>query len=42
MLRARGKVFRQNKKMGPFEVYENNPEGIDEKDIKTSVHFPVK
>jgi len=42
MIRARGKLFRQYKKIDPFEIYDNNPQGIPEEAIKTSVHFPVK
>ena len=41
-MHARGKIFRQNKKIYPFEIYENDPRETDEKDLVTVIHFPVK
>jgi DNA gyrase inhibitor GyrI len=42
MFRARSKVFAQNKKIDPFEIYENNPEETPENELITVVHFPTK
>ena len=42
MFRARAKVFRQCKKITPFETYETNPEDIPELETVTIVHFPLK
>ena len=39
---ARAKVFAQNKKALPFEIYVNDPTETDEKDLVTVVHFPMK
>jgi predicted transcriptional regulator YdeE len=41
-MHARSKVFAQNKKIFPFEIYENNPEDVAEADLVTVVHFPVR
>ncbi len=40
--RARGKVIQQDRKIAPFETYENDPRDVDEKDLVTIVHFPLK
>ncbi|MEM9478571.1 MAG: SRPBCC family protein [Verrucomicrobiota bacterium] len=40
--RDRAKVFALDKKATAFEVYENDPQEVDEADILTTVHFPVK
>ena len=37
----RGKEFKLNKKVDPFEVYVSDPEKTDPKDIITDVCFPV-
>lgn len=42
LMHARGKVFKQDKSVEPFEVYENDPEEVPENDLVTVVHFPVK
>lgn len=42
MFRARSKVFTQNKRIEPFEVYENNPHETAENDLITIVHLPAK
>ncbi|MFY0605711.1 MAG: SRPBCC family protein [Cyclobacteriaceae bacterium] len=38
----RGKEFKLNKKVDPFESYVNSPMEVDEKQLVTEVHFPVK
>lgn len=38
----RNKEFKFNKKIDPFEVYENMPGEVPEKDLVTDVHFSVK
>ncbi len=42
MMHARGKQFKQNKSIAPFEVYENDPSDVEEKELVTVVHFPAK
>jgi uncharacterized protein YndB with AHSA1/START domain len=42
MMHARAKVFRQDKSVEPFEIYENDPTEVPESDLVTLVHFPVK
>lgn len=42
MMRARSKVFRQDKKIPAFEIYENDPAVTEEADIVTTVYFPAK
>ncbi len=42
MMRGRSKVFRQNKRVDPFEIYENDPAEVAEKDLITTVYFPTK
>lgn len=42
MMRARAKVFRQNKRLDPFEVYENDPAEVPEAELRTRVYFPAK
>ena len=41
MMRARNKVFRQNKKRAPFEIYVNNPETTEAAALKTRVCVPA-
>ena len=42
MLRARAKIFAQDKKIPPFEIYENDPCKTPENDLITTVCFPIK
>ncbi len=42
MMRGRAKVFKQNKKIHPFETYENDPFEVPEADLITNVYFPVQ
>ena len=42
MMHARGGAFKQDKKIAPFEVYENNPEVTDPNALVTVVHFGIK
>ena len=42
MMRGRAKVFRQNKCVRPFEIYESDPTEVAEDDVVTVVHFPAK
>ncbi len=39
---GRAKVFAQDKKAPPFEIYENDPTETAENDLVTVVHFPAK
>ena len=39
---TRGKVFKQNKKIPPFEIYESNPCDTPEDELVTLLHFPAK
>lgn len=38
----RGKEFKHNKKIDPFEVYKNDPSNTEVDDLLTEVHFAVK
>jgi effector-binding domain-containing protein len=38
----RGKVFKVNKKLDPFEVYLNSPGEVSDEELITDIHFPVK
>ncbi|MEM1408535.1 MAG: SRPBCC family protein [Bacteroidota bacterium] len=38
----RGKVFKINKKIHPFETYVNIPGEVPDNELVTEVHFPVK
>jgi len=38
----RGKVFKMNKKIDPFEVYVNNPAEAKANELITDIHFPCK
>lgn len=42
MFHARAKVFRQSRKLPPFETYENDPAETPESDLITVVRFPVR
>jgi DNA gyrase inhibitor GyrI len=37
----RAKKFKSKKGLVPFEVYLNNPQDTEEKELKTAVCFPV-
>lgn len=41
MMRARNKVFKQSRKIHPFEVYENDPTETPEEELETSIYFPM-
>ncbi len=41
-MRGQAKVFRQNKKAVPFEIYENDPRHTPENELVTLLYFPVK
>ncbi len=38
----RGKAFKLNKRIDPFETYVNNPGEVPDRELVTEVHFPVK
>ncbi len=38
----RGKVFKYNKKIPPFETYESMPGSVPDNELITDIHFPVK
>ena len=40
MIRARSKLFQQDKRIPPFEVYETEPETTPENELIATVHFP--
>jgi predicted transcriptional regulator YdeE len=42
IMRERAKVFTSNKRIAPFEVYENDPREVSESWLVTILHFPVK
>ena len=42
MMRGRSKQFKQNKKIPPLEIYENDPSKTPENDLLTTVHFPAR
>ena len=42
MAHQQAKVFAKSKTVEPFEIYENDPTLVDEKELITSVHFPLK
>ena len=39
---SRSKVFKYNKKIHPFETYENMPGSVPDNELITDIHFPVK
>lgn len=41
MMHGRAKVFKQSKKLHPFETYGNDPKVTPENDLITNIHFPV-
>lgn len=42
MMHSRAKLFSHSKKYVPFEIYENDPNQVDEAEVVTSIHFPIK
>ena len=42
IMRSRNGAFKQDRKVPPFEVYENEPHKVDENELVTTVHFPMK
>lgn len=40
--RGRNKVYKQNKRIHPFEIYQNSPAEVTENELKTTIHFPMK
>ena len=40
-MRSRNKVFKQSKKLHPFEVYDNDPNETAEDALETSIYFPI-
>ena len=42
MMHGRAKVFTQKRGIPPFETYKNDPQEVDENELVTLVHFPVK
>ncbi|MEJ2003932.1 MAG: GyrI-like domain-containing protein, partial [Cyclobacteriaceae bacterium] len=38
----RNKAFKINRKIDPFEVYQNTPEEVPGNDLITHIHFPSK
>ena len=42
MMYERGKVFKQNKKIHPFEVYVSDPAQTAPNDLVTEIHLPMK
>lgn len=42
LMRGRAKLFKQSKKVHPFETYDNDPEQAPENELITNIHFPVK
>jgi effector-binding domain-containing protein len=42
MAHERAKLFAKNKKVDPYEIYENDPAYTEEQDLVTTVHFPTQ
>lgn len=42
MMHERARLFQQDKKIPPFEIYENSPDDVPESDVVTTIHFPTK
>lgn len=42
MMHGRAKVFNENKKIHPFETYENDASQVSEEELQTNVYFPVQ
>ena len=41
MMHGRAKVYKQSKKLHPFETYGNSPKDTPENELITNIHFPV-
>ena len=41
MMHGRAKVFKQSKKLHPFETYGNSPKDTPENELITNIYFPV-
>lgn len=39
---GRGKAFKQNKKIDPFEIYESDPTVTPDEERVVAVYFPVR
>ena len=42
MMHARAKQFRMNKKVAPFEIYQNEPGKVADEELVAVVHMPAK
>ena len=42
MMHGRAKLFKQSKKIHPFETYGNDPKQTHENELVTNIHFPVQ
>ena len=42
MMRSRARLFKQDKSVPPFEIYESDPQEVEPNDLVTVVHFPLK
>lgn len=42
IMRSRNGAFKQSRKVHPFEVYDNDPTTVEENDLMTTVHFPIR
>lgn len=42
LMHARAKVFKQDKSVDPFEIYENDPHEVEPAELVTVLHFPAK
>lgn len=40
--RGRAKLFKQSKRVFPFEVYETDPKTVSEESLVTKIYFPLK
>lgn len=42
VMHGRAKIYASNSKLAPFEIYENDPTVVEENELITLLHFPVK
>lgn len=42
VMRQRSKVFKSNKQIAPFEIYQNDPREVPENELVTELHFPMR
>lgn len=42
LMHGRAKLYASDKKIDPFEIYENDPTKVRENELVTLLHFPVK